>query len=44
MYPNAIIDPDTGELISAAEIAEVPYIAFTSHKSGPVTARLIRLH
>lgn len=41
VYPNAIIDPDTGELISAAEIAEVPYTAFTSHKAGQVTARLI---
>ncbi len=42
VYPNAITDPDTGELISSAEIAEVAYTAFTSH--GPtrqVTARLI---
>jgi hypothetical protein len=28
-YPNAIEDPDTGELISDAEIAAVTYTAFT---------------
>ena len=42
VYPHAIVDPDTGELISTAEVAEVPYTAFTSHGSaGRVTARLI---
>ena len=41
VYPNAIVDPDTGELISSAEIAEVGYTAFTSHGRGKVTARLI---
>jgi len=41
VYPNAITDPDTGELISCAEVAEVPYTAFTSHGRGRVTARLI---
>jgi hypothetical protein len=39
-YPGAVTDPDTGELISDAEVAEVPFTAFTSTKT-PVTARLI---
>jgi len=42
-YPNAFEDPDTGELISDAEVAEVPvFTAFTSRpKREHVTARLI---
>jgi len=41
-YPWAIPDPDTGELISAAEIAEIPFTAFASRpKAKHVTARLI---
>ena len=39
-YPGAVIDPDTGGLISDAQVAEVPFTAFTSTKH-PVTARLI---
>src|SRR5699024_6490432 len=39
-YPGAVIDPDTGELISDAEVAEVPFTAFGSTEH-PVTARLI---
>lgn len=39
-YPGAVVDPDTGELISDAEVAEVEFTAFTSTKH-PVTARLI---
>jgi hypothetical protein len=39
-YPGAVIDPDTGELISDAEVAEVEFTAFASTKQ-PVTARLI---
>jgi hypothetical protein len=39
-YPGAVTDPDTGQLISDAEVAEVPFTAFTSTKT-PVTARLI---
>ncbi|PZS38099.1 MAG: IS1380 family transposase [Pseudonocardiales bacterium] len=39
-YPGAVIDPDTGQLISDAEVAEITYTAFTSTKH-PVTARLI---
>jgi hypothetical protein len=27
-YPDAFVDPDTGELVSDAEVAEVPYAAF----------------
>ena len=42
-YPNAFTDPDTGDLISDAEVAEVPvFTAFTSRrKHEHVTARLI---
>ena len=38
-YPGAVRDPDTGEWISDAEVAEIPYTAFAS--TTPVTARLI---
>jgi Transposase DDE domain group 1 len=39
-YPGAFTDPDTGELISDAEVAEAEFTAFacTEH---PVTARLV---
>jgi hypothetical protein len=39
-YPGCVVDPDTGELISDAEVAEVPFTAFATTKH-PVTARLI---
>jgi hypothetical protein len=39
-YPGAVFDPDTGELISDAEVAEVPFTAFASTQY-PVTARLV---
>jgi hypothetical protein len=39
-YPGAFTDPDTGKLISDAEVAEVEFTAFTS-TANPVTARLI---
>ncbi len=39
-YPGAVVDPDTGELISDAEVAEVTFTAFAS-TAAPVTARLI---
>ncbi len=39
-YPGAVLDPDTGELISDAEVAETTFTAFTSTKH-PVTARLV---
>lgn len=39
-YPGAVTDPDTGELISAAQVAEVPFTAFaTSHHR--FTGRLV---
>jgi hypothetical protein len=42
VYPHPVEDPDTGELISAAQIAEVTYTAFVGrHKRQQVTARLI---
>jgi hypothetical protein len=39
-YPGAVVDPDTGELISDAEVAETTFTAFGS-TGRPVTARLI---
>jgi hypothetical protein len=39
-YPGAVVDPDTGQLISDAEVAEVAFTAFATTKA-PVTARLI---
>ena len=39
-YPGAVRDPDTGDWISDAEVAETAYTAFAS-TSHPVTARLI---
>jgi hypothetical protein len=41
-YPNAFVDTDTGELISDAELAQIPYTAFTSRpKRQHVPGRLI---
>lgn len=42
-YPTAVPDPDTGELIFDAQVAEIPaYTAFTGRKKAEqVTARLI---
>ena len=37
-YPGSVVDPDTGDLISDAHVAEVPFTAFTS-TTHPVTAR-----
>ncbi|MGF7236685.1 MAG: IS1380 family transposase, partial [Frankia sp.] len=39
-YPGAVLDPDTGQLISDAQVAEVEFTAFASTQP-PVTARLI---
>ena len=39
-YPGSVIDPDTGALISDAQVAETPFTAFGS-TAHPVTARLI---
>jgi Transposase DDE domain group 1 len=39
-YPGAVVDPDTGDLISDAHVAEVPFTAFAS-TTHAVTARLI---
>jgi hypothetical protein len=39
-YPGAVADPETGQLISDAEVAEVAFTAFGSTKH-PVTARLV---
>ena len=39
-YPGAVIDPDTGDLISDAHVAETEFTAFAGSKN-PVPARLI---
>jgi hypothetical protein len=39
-YPGAVIDPDTGDLISDAQVAEVQYTAFAEHRHR-ITGRLI---
>jgi hypothetical protein len=39
-YPGAVIDPDTGQLISDAQVAEVTYTAFAS-TPRPFTGRLV---
>ena len=39
-YPGAVLDPDTGQLTSDAEVAEIEFTAFAS-TDRPVTARLI---
>jgi len=40
-YPGAVMDPDTGELISDAEVAEIEFTAFASRNKHAVTARLV---
>jgi hypothetical protein len=41
-YPNAILDEATGTWVSKAEVAEVPYTAFTSKKKADrVPGRLV---
>ncbi|WP_198027919.1 IS1380 family transposase [Acidipropionibacterium acidipropionici] len=41
-YPHAVIEPETGELISDAEVAETPFTAFVSHpKDEQVSCRLV---
>jgi len=41
-YPHAVWEPESGEWISDAQVAEVPFVAFTSHKpSEQVMCRLI---
>ena len=41
VYPGSTRDEETGRLISRAEVAEVPYTAFTSKKEHQVTGRLV---
>ena len=40
-YPGAVLDPDTGDLISDAEVAEVATFTAFGSTRHPVTARLI---
>ncbi|MEH0931444.1 IS1380 family transposase [Micromonospora sp. CPCC 205558] len=39
-YPGAVVDPDTGELISDAQVSEVEYTAFAGTRHE-ITARLV---
>src|SRR5690242_5552916 len=39
-YPGAVLDPDTGQLISDAQVAEVPFTAFADNRYR-VTGRLV---
>jgi hypothetical protein len=39
-YPGAVLDPDTGQLISDAAVAEVPFTAFATTRYA-ITGRLI---
>jgi hypothetical protein len=39
-YPGAVLDPDTGQLISDAQVAEVPFTAFAASRYR-ITARLV---
>jgi hypothetical protein len=39
-YPGAVADPDTGQLISDAQVAEVPYTAFAGTRHQ-ITGRLV---
>jgi hypothetical protein len=39
-YPGAVLDPDTGQLISDASVAEVPFTAFAATRHA-ITGRLI---
>jgi len=41
-YPHAFVDEETGQLVSDAEVAEIPYTAFVSRpKKQRVTGRLV---
>jgi hypothetical protein len=41
-YPGAVHDPDTGEWISDAEVAEVPYTAFAATKDRITAQPVVR--
>jgi hypothetical protein len=40
-YPGAVTDPDTGELISDAQVSELEYTAFAAEKRYKITGRLV---
>jgi len=40
-YPGAVVDPETGEWISDAQVAEIPVFTAFASTAYPVTARLI---
>ena len=39
-YPGAVVDPETGEWISDAEVAEIPAFTTFASTTHPATARL----
>jgi hypothetical protein len=41
-YPGAVVDPDTGQLVSDAQVAEVEYTAFADSRYR-FTGRLVIL-
>jgi hypothetical protein len=46
-YPNAVVDEDTGQLVSDAEVAQIPYLAFGSQPKkrrvdGQLTVRRVK--
>jgi hypothetical protein len=41
-YPGAVVDPDTGQLISNAEVAEVEYTAFAGTRYETTGRLLVR--
>jgi hypothetical protein len=40
-YPGTVTDPDTGELISDAQVSEMEYTAFAAEKRYKITGRLV---
>ncbi len=40
-YPRAVFDEESGVWVSKAQVAEVPYVAFTSKKKTQVPGRLV---
>ena len=40
-YPRAVFDEDSNTWVSKAQVAEVPYVAFTSKKKTEVPGRLV---
>jgi hypothetical protein len=41
-YPGAVVDPDTGDLISDAQAAEAPYTAFVGTRHETIGRLVVR--